>query len=109
MTNALTFADFERLLRFVQRPLEVRPDGSKTHSTAQRDGWEALFRTIDADQTGVLTQPELARYLQRQKRSVAAALEEEGEQRQAATSFKQRAAGAAAAEVVLAIDGYSIP
>ena len=72
--DAIDQETFEKFMMVVQHPAEMRHAG-RFHSAAQRRGWSTLFLSIDADRTNSLTLPELARFLERQQRAQAVALD----------------------------------
>ena len=103
--DAIDQETFEKFMMVVQHPAEMRHAG-RFHSAAQRRGWSTLFLSIDADRTNSLTLPELVRFLERQQRAQAVALdalkeEQSGNRIQLPRDAAAKGKGAAATAVAM--------
>ena len=103
--DAIDQETFEKFMMVVQHPAEMRHAG-RFHSAAQRRGWSTLFLSIDADRTNSLTLPELVRFLERQQRAQAVALdalkeEQSGNRIQLPRDAAAKGTGAAATAVAM--------
>ena len=103
--DAIDQETFEKFMMVVQHPAEMRHAG-RFHSAAQRRGWSTLFLSIDADRTNSLTLAELVRFLERQQRAQAVALdalkeEQSGNRIQLPRDAAAKGKGAAATAVAM--------